>query len=478
MAALALCLAATGCKVGPNFAEPTAKLGDSFQQAGDPAVATDRQTYENWWTAFNDPTLDRLVATAYRENLTLLAAGTRVLEARATLGIAIGDFYPQQQQVGAGLNYNRLTGNDPSSTTLQGLGGFWRDSLSASAAWELDFWGRFRRGVQAADAAYLGSIATYDQVLVTLVGDVGSTYVGIRTLQAQLAIARSNVERQKQALQIARERFRGGATTGLDVAQAENVLAQTEAVIPQLTAQLEAGKATLRVLLGMPAQSIDVLLAGAKVGHIAASPQLLGDSYRVAVRLKVLESVKIPRKSRFVVGSANLLGDKYIDVIPAGDMDPADVWQPGEVIEGSRSGGFDELTARGGEVLDELSASLKQVQTLTANLNGKLLNETNMSNLEQTFQNLRETSESFKKSSLSLDSTLVKFGDIADKTGKTVDSLQKITKTAADGKGALGVLVNDKETGENLKSLIYNLRRSGVLFYRDKAVPESETKQR
>ncbi len=222
----------------------------------------------------------------------------------------------------------------------------------------------------------------------------------------------------------------------------------------------------------------DVLLAGAKVGHIAASPQLLGDSYRVAVRLKVLESVKIPRKSRFVVGSANLLGDKYIDVIPAGDMDPADVWQPGEVIEGSRSGGFDELTARGGEVLDELSASLKQVQTLTANLNGKLLNENNMSNLEQTFQNLKETSESFKKSSLSLDSTLGKFGDIADKTGKTVDSLQKITKTAADGKGALGVLVNDKETGENLKALIYNLRRSGVLFYRDKGVPEAETKQR
>lgn len=222
----------------------------------------------------------------------------------------------------------------------------------------------------------------------------------------------------------------------------------------------------------------DVLLAGAKVGNIATSPQLLGDSYRVAVRLKVQESVKIPRKSRFVVGSANLLGDKYIDVIPAGDMDPADVWQPGEVIEGSRSGGFDELTARGGEVLDELSASLKQVQTLTANLNGKLLNEDNMSNLEQTFRNLKETSESFKKSSLSLDSTLVKFGDIADKTGKTVDSLQKITKTAADGKGALGVLVNDKDTGENLKALIYNLRRSGVLFYRDKAVPETETKQR
>jgi NodT family efflux transporter outer membrane factor (OMF) lipoprotein len=267
LTALALCLAATGCKVGPNFTEPAASLGDRFQQAGqqagDPSVATDRQTYESWWTTFRDPTLDRLVETAYRQNLTLLAAGTRVLEARANLGIAIGDFYPQQQQLTAGLNYTRLTGNDPSSTVLSGLGGFWRDSLGANAVWEIDFWGRFRRGVQSADAAYLGSIATYDQVLVTLVGDVGSTYVGIRTLQAQIAIARSNVERQKQALQIVKERFRGGATTGLDVAQSENVLAQTEAVIPQLTAQLDAGKATLRVLLGMPSQSIDALLAGA-----------------------------------------------------------------------------------------------------------------------------------------------------------------------------------------------------------------------
>lgn len=259
---LAVLLPLTACKVGPDFTEPSATLAARWLQAGDPAVATDRTTYERWWTVFNDPTLNDLVDTAYRQNLTLLAAGTRVLEARAQLGVAGGEFYPQAQTVGGSLSYLRPSENDPSGVTQAGLGEFWRGALAASATWELDFWGRFRRGVQSADAAYLASIASYDQVLVTLVGDVASTYIGIRTLQAQIGIARANVARQRTALQIARDRFRGGVSTGLDVAQAENVLAQTEATVPQLTAQLEQGQAALRVLLGLAPQAMDTLLAG------------------------------------------------------------------------------------------------------------------------------------------------------------------------------------------------------------------------
>ena len=222
----------------------------------------------------------------------------------------------------------------------------------------------------------------------------------------------------------------------------------------------------------------DVLLAGAKVGFISNTPQLLGDSYRVAVKLKVQESVKIPRKSRFIVGSANLLGDKYIDVIPAADMDPSDVWQQGEIIEGSRAGGFEELATRGGEVMDDLAKSLKQIQTLSTTINERLLNETNVQNLSETFANLKETSLAFKKASLSLDTVMLKVSDATDRAGKAADSLQKVTKGVADGKGTLGILLHDKETGENLKSLIYNMKRSGILFYKDKPLPEPEPKAR
>ena len=78
--AWALLLSLTACKVGPDFKAPDAPLADRWLQSGDPSVHTDQQTYEQWWTVFRDPTLDRLIDLAYHQNLTLLAAGTRVLE--------------------------------------------------------------------------------------------------------------------------------------------------------------------------------------------------------------------------------------------------------------------------------------------------------------------------------------------------------------------------------------------------------------
>ncbi len=260
--AVVLALPVAGCMVGPDFTAPTAPVAEKFLESSNPAVKTDHQEYETWWTVFHDPTLDRLIKLAYEQNLTLLAAGARVLEARATLGVAIGEFYPQTQQIGANVGYNQASSVDPASNPLSQLGNYWRASLATQVAWELDLWGKFRRGVQSADAAYLASIASYDDVLVTLLGDVATSYIGIRTLQQQIGIAQENVVKQRKALAIARDRFYGGTATGLDVFQAENVLAQTEATIPQLTAQLQQGEDALRVLLGMTPESLDTLLAG------------------------------------------------------------------------------------------------------------------------------------------------------------------------------------------------------------------------
>lgn len=259
----ALPLALAACMVGPDFTSADAPVAEQWLEAGNPHVKTDRQDYEQWWNAFNDPTLNNLVDRAYRQNLSLMAAGTRVLEARAALGVAIGQFYPQQQQFQGAVTYNQFSKSDPISNPLNVLNNnIWKAALATQVGWELDFWGKFRRGVESASASYLASVATYDDVLVTLLGDVATTYIGIRTLQVQLAIARENVVKQRSALQIALERYRGGASTLLDVYQAQNVLAQTESTIPQFTAQLEQGEAALRVLLGMTPQSIDALLSG------------------------------------------------------------------------------------------------------------------------------------------------------------------------------------------------------------------------
>jgi outer membrane protein TolC len=278
-AALLLPLAA--CKVGPDFTAPTAPLAESWLESGNSSIHTDRQDYKQWWTVFNDPALDHLIVLAYRQNLSLLAAGTRVLEARATLGVAIGEFYPQTQQIGANVGYNQASQVDPTSNPQHQLGNYWRASLSSQIAWEIDLWGKFRRGVASADAAYLASIASYDDVLVTLLGDVATTYIGIRTLQQQIIIAQENVVKQRKALQIATDRWHGGTATALDVYQAQNVLSQTESAVPQLTAQLQQGEDALRVLLGMTPASLEVLLAGP--GHPGGSdPPPPGHSRRRA----------------------------------------------------------------------------------------------------------------------------------------------------------------------------------------------------
>ena len=255
-----LALLAAGCMLGPDYHQPPTPVAAKWQEAPDPTLDTGREEYRDWWSVFNDPVLTRLVGVAYQQNLTLLTAGVRVLQARAQLGIAIGEFYPQQQQVSAAVTYNGLPKSNPYNTITNR---FWSDSFAAQTAWEIDVWGKFRRGIESADEAYLASVANYDDVLVSLTGDVASTYVQIRTTERQIAIARDNVERQKIALKIADARYRGGAATKRDVYQAANVLGSTEATVPQLTIQLEQLKNALSVLLGMVPGRLDALIAGA-----------------------------------------------------------------------------------------------------------------------------------------------------------------------------------------------------------------------
>ncbi len=247
--------------IGPNFHRPPAPVADRWLEAGDQAVDTERQEYRDWWAVLNDPVLTRLIETAYRQNLTLLSAGVHVVQARAELGVAVGELYPQQQQASAEVAHERIPIAFPYDV-LANTNTYWKDAFALQAGWEIDVWGKLRRGIQSADDAYLSSVASYDDVLVTLTGDVANAYVHIRTLETQLAIARQNVERQRDALEIARRRFRGGVVTKRDVYQAENALGSTEATIPELGIALQQAKNALSLLLGLPPGPLDDVLAG------------------------------------------------------------------------------------------------------------------------------------------------------------------------------------------------------------------------
>jgi NodT family efflux transporter outer membrane factor (OMF) lipoprotein len=258
-----LATALTGCMAGPDFATPAAPVADKWLEWRSRSLKTSEAAPGDWWRLFRDPVLNKLIDTAYAQNLTLLSAGAKVLEARATLGIAVGSFYPQMQTASAGVGYVRASNATPASQGGNSalLGNFWTDRWLVQSSWELDLWGKFRRGIESADAAYLASIASYDDVLVTLVSDVASSYIGIRTLERQIAIARANSARQREAVRIARDRYQGGASTLLDVHQAQNVLASTEATVPHLEIQLRQGLNALRVLLGMAPEPLGFLLA-------------------------------------------------------------------------------------------------------------------------------------------------------------------------------------------------------------------------
>jgi NodT family efflux transporter outer membrane factor (OMF) lipoprotein len=232
-----------------------------------------------------------------------------VLEARAQLGVAIGEFYPQLQQGTGSVTYIRPSHADTTTFPSGVTQNFWRDAFGLTVNWEVDFWGKFRRAIESADAAYLASIASYDYVLATSLGDVATTYIGIRTLQTQIEIARENVIKQKGALAIATAKYQGGTATKLDVYQAENVLAQTEATIPQLTIQLNQGFNALAVLLGMPPQPMDPLLRGSSGIPVPPKDVAVGipaDLVRRRPDIRAAELAAVAQSAQVGIAESNL----------------------------------------------------------------------------------------------------------------------------------------------------------------------------
>lgn len=256
-----------GCAlVGPDFRTPESDVPDAWSNADDQRIQSVREEHADWWQTFNDPALNELIEKAYQSNLGLQIAGLRVYEARAALGRVKGLLYPQSQRARAAVSYIELSENadpisnlpppvaDATDTSFENYG------IGIDAIWELDVWGRFRRGIEAADANLAGSIANYDDMLVTLTGDVASSYVILRTLEERLAIAEKNVGVQKRSLEIADVRFRNGITTELDVQQAKALLHNTESLIPLLESGIVKVKHAISLLLGEPPGQLSEIL--------------------------------------------------------------------------------------------------------------------------------------------------------------------------------------------------------------------------
>jgi NodT family efflux transporter outer membrane factor (OMF) lipoprotein len=242
--ALAGALALPACTVGPDYTRPVATTPDAWYEAHVRGIDEGSASVQTWWSVFEDALLSELIQEAEASNKDLQGAFFRILEARAIRGIAVGDKYPQVDVTA------EASTSDPSESATSLTERVDTFAFGAGLAWEIDLFGRIRRSVEAATAQYDASVEDYRDVLVTLLGDVARNYLSVRTIQAQLHYARSNIDAQRESLRITQARFDAGLTSALDVAQAESNLGRSEAQVPLLEAQLEAAQNRLEVLVG------------------------------------------------------------------------------------------------------------------------------------------------------------------------------------------------------------------------------------
>jgi NodT family efflux transporter outer membrane factor (OMF) lipoprotein len=242
-----------GCTVlGPDYQEPEVTWLDDWQSTTYPTAENKEEeqatALQLWWHLFNDPALNQLIEAANTDNINLHIAGLRILESRAILGIAGSGLYPQVQQASSAVNYvNSQQHGGQSQNRSQSVTSY---SAGFNLSWELDFWGRFKRGIESADAAFLASIANQQDLQVLINAQVTDLYFAYRTTEARITIAHENATLQKRSYEINQRRFKQGQDSELDLQQAKTQYLATLSSIPALEATLIKSRNALAVLLG------------------------------------------------------------------------------------------------------------------------------------------------------------------------------------------------------------------------------------
>ncbi|MFZ4687598.1 MAG: efflux transporter outer membrane subunit [Polymorphobacter sp.] len=263
-ALLAAALLLSACTtLGPDFAAPEPAFDKDWQS---PSLALlDTAPADGlWWQQFHDPALDALIAAAVAGNNNLKVAGLRVLEARAQLAAVTATRSPQAVVGTAAAGYGASA---PGGAPI-GKADFLYANVGISAGWEIDFWGRFRRGIESADAAYFASIANYEDFALILRAETARLYLVHRTLEQRLSVLRTNMDLQRRSVEITERLFREGAESELDLQQARTQLLTTQAAIPELEAAIVQTRNGLALLLGRPPGDLP---------ELALSPPLLPD---------------------------------------------------------------------------------------------------------------------------------------------------------------------------------------------------------
>ena len=239
---------ASGCLMGPNYSRPEMMPPAEYRFAGQ--VQAESLADAPWFQVFADPDLQALIRDAIANNLDLRIAVARVEEARARAGIAKSFLYPTVDVAG-GYSFRQISSDDDDNnrnvdTTSNS------SNLGFQLSWELDLFGRIRRQRESAEALFLASEQGRRGVMVTLVGDVATSYFQLRELDLQLEIARSTLAINDRTVTYFQDRLEGGVSNRLEVDRIRANRSETAASIPEIERQIAITENLIAVLLGRP----------------------------------------------------------------------------------------------------------------------------------------------------------------------------------------------------------------------------------
>lgn len=249
-----------GCVVGPDYVRPDVSMPDQWHKDLIGNLSDHQEYLSSWWTTFDDPTLNELIERAGMGNLDARQAFERIREARAILGIATGERYPDIDAIGA---YDRSRISEGLSEEIfpprKRTDNFYQSGFDS--IWEIDIWGRITRLIESTRRDMEASVEDYHDVMISLYAEMALAYVQVRSLQERIRLAENNVTAQSQTLKLTQDRFDAEIAPKLDVHQAELNLATTKAAIPTLKSGLNISMNRLGVLLGDYPTSLHAELA-------------------------------------------------------------------------------------------------------------------------------------------------------------------------------------------------------------------------
>jgi len=203
-----------------------------------------------WWRVFNDPTLNKLVQKTYAQNLDLKSAGLRIAQARAVLGISEGLTFPQAQSISGSASSSHSNAVDVATT-----------GLNFDMGWEMDIWGKYARSIESSEANLYASVASYHNIMVSVIAEMARNYINYRTAEERLAYAERNVRIQERVTKMTEIQFNSGNVSELDMQQARSQLYNTRSALPSLEISKVKARNAMALLTGMDASKIETMLA-------------------------------------------------------------------------------------------------------------------------------------------------------------------------------------------------------------------------